>query len=220
MRFVRFFAVLLLAGFGAAPAFAETAAAGVSPVPAAAPAAPAASASASDVVKNFYAQLTATMKQGDQLGFTGRYKKLKPVLRRAFNLPLMARFSVGLVWDKATPAEQEQITDAFSAFSIATYANRFAAYDGEQFKVDGEKPASGGMIVATTLTPKNGDAVALNYLMRKDETGAWRIVDVFMNGTISELATRRAEFSAVIERDGIGALVNALDEKSKPMGPS
>lgn len=176
--------------------------------------------SAGDVVKNFYAVLTDTMKQGDQLGFAGRYKKLDPVLRQTFNLPLMARLSVGMVWGSATPAEQEQITRAFSEFSIATYASRFATYDGEQFSVVGEKPASGGTMIETTLKPKDGDAVTLNYLMRQDETGAWRIVDVFLNGAISELATRRAEFSSVIKRDGISALVNSLGEKSKSMGPS
>ena len=177
-----------------------------------------ASRSASDVVKNFYAQLTGVMKQGDQLGFAGRFKKLDPVLRQSFNLPLMTRFAVGLVWNDATPDEQQQITSAFSEFSTATYASRFAKYDGEQFTVGEEKTAGGGKIVETTLKPKDGDAVALNYLLRQDEAGAWRIVDVFMNGTISELATRRAEFSSVIKRDGIGALVNSLGEKSKQMG--
>lgn len=172
------------------------------------------------VVKNFYAELAETMKQGDQLGFTGRYKKLDPVLQKTFNFPLMTKVAVGLVWGSASPAEQDQITKAFSQFSVATYASRFAAYDGEQFTITGEKPASGGKIVETTLKPKDGDAVALNYLMRQDEAGAWRIVDVFLNGTISELATRRAEFASVIKRDGLAALANSLGEKSKAMGPS
>jgi len=179
-----------------------------------------ASVSATDVVKNFYTQLTSVMKQGEQLGFAGRYKKLDPVIQKSFNLPLMTKVAVGLVWNSATPAEQQQITSAFSSFSIATYANRFATYDGEQFNVLGEKPTTGGKMVETTLKPKDGDAVALNYLMRQDENGAWRIVDVFLNGAISELATRRAEFSSVIKRDGIGALVNTLGEKSKPVGPT
>jgi len=199
----------------AAPAFAEP----PTPAPAAAPTAPV-RASATDIVKNFYAQLESTMKQGEQLGFAGRYKKLDPVLQSAFNLPLMTHYAVGLVWNNATPAEQEQLTKAFSEFSIATYASRFAKYDGEQFAVIGEKPASGGTMVETTLKPKDGEAVALNYLMRQDDKGAWRIVDVFLNGSISELATRRAEFAAVIKREGIAALVNSLGEKSKAMGPT
>ena len=172
----------------------------------------------SEVVKTFYAQLVDVMKQGDRLGFEGRYKRLDPVLRQTFNLPLMAKFAVGLGWSSATPAERERITAAFAQFSIATWANRFAAYDGEQFSVTGENSAAAGKLVETTIRPKAGEAVALSYLMKQDDKGVWRIVDVFMNGSISELATRRAEFSSVIKRDGIEALVNTLGEKSKAMG--
>jgi phospholipid transport system substrate-binding protein len=178
-------------------------------------------ASASDVVKKFYGTLTDAMKQGDKLGFSGRYKKLEPAIRTAFDLPLMTRFAVGPTWINATPEQQQQLVSAFSDFSVATYASQFTKYDGEKFDVTDEKPASGGgVIVETKLTPKNNQPVALNYLMKKDDAGSWRIVDIFLDGSISELATRRAEFSSIVRRDGIGALVDQLGEKSKAMGPS
>jgi phospholipid transport system substrate-binding protein len=180
----------------------------------------AADTAAENVVRHFYAQLLGAMKQGDQLGFSGRYKKLDPAIRTAFNLPLMAKLSVGSGWADATPQEQSELVDAFSDFSVASYANRFAGYDGEQFTVVDEKPSANGVLVETTLQPKEGDAVALNYLMRPDDKGNYRIVDVFLNGTISELATQRSEFSSIVRRDGIPALVNSLGQKSKSMGPS
>lgn len=183
-------------------------------------AAPAAEVSPSVVVKNFYSRLVDVMKQGETLGFSGRYKKLEPAIKSAFNMPLMTRFAVGLSWATATSEEQARLVSAFSDFSVATYANRFAKYDGEQFDVIGEKPASGGKIVETRLTPAEGEPVALNYLMKTDESGNWRIVDVFLDGTISELATRRAEFSSIVNREGIAALVNSLDAKSKQLGTS
>jgi phospholipid transport system substrate-binding protein len=176
---------------------------------------------AAAVVGKFYATLTATMKQGDQLGFSGRYKKLEPAIRTSFDLPAMTRFAVGPTWLKATPAQQQQLVSAFSDFSIATYANRFAAYDGEKFDIVGERPtADGGVIVETKLTPKGDAPVPLNYLMKKDDQGNYRIIDVFLDGSISELATRRSEFSAIVKSDGIPALVDQLDKKSKEMGPS
>lgn len=177
-------------------------------------------ASASSVIKSFYATLSETMKQGGALGFEGRYKKLDPAVRSTFNLPLMTKFAVGYTWSRATPEEQNQLISAFSKFSVATYASRFTSYDGEQFIVMDEKPAPDGMTVETKLQPKQGDAVSLNYLMRKDENGAWRIVDVFLNGSISELATRRSEFGAIVQREGIQSLLNSLSEKSRQMGPT
>ena len=176
--------------------------------------------SAQSIVRGFYAHLVTAMKQGDQLGYNGRYKKLDPVIRASFNLPLMAKTAVGASWEGASAQEQADLIAAFSDFSVATYANRFASYDGEQFTVMGEKQTAGGMIVETSIKPKEGDAVTLNYLLRPDNSGTYRIVDVFINGTISEMATRRAEFSSIARRDGIPALVNSLGEKSKQMGPS
>jgi phospholipid transport system substrate-binding protein len=172
------------------------------------------------VVKSFYTQLVNTMKQGDKLGYAGRVKKLSPAIKSAFNLPLMARYAVGPVWGEATPSEQQQLVSAFSDFSVATYASQFKAYDGEKFDIIGQKASSGGVIVETKLTPKDSDPVTLDYLMKPDDQGNWRIVDVFLAGTISELATRRAEFSSIVRRDGFPALVNSLSEKSKQMGPS
>ena len=175
---------------------------------------------AQSVVHNFYTQLVASMKQGEQLGYSGRYKKLEPAIRAAFNLPLMTRMAVGSSWAMASTDEQNELVSAFSDFSVASYASRFTAFDGEQFTVLSEKPTEGGVIVETSLKPKDSEAVFLNYLMRADDKGQYRIVDVFLNGTISELATRRAEFSSIARRDGIPALVNSLGQKSKQMGPS
>lgn len=184
------------------------------------PAAAEAPSPASGVVKTFYAQLTSVMKEGGKLGFAGRFKKLEPAVKAAFNLPLMTRLAVGLVWSKATPEEQQQLISAFSDFSVANYASRFASYDGERFEVTGEKPVTGGVMVETTLKPRDSDPIALNYLVKPDDKGAYRIVDVFLAGAISELATRREEFSAIANRNGIDALVNSLGEKSRQLGPS
>lgn len=172
------------------------------------------------VVRSFYTQLEASMKQGDQLGFSGRCKSLAPVIRASFDMPLMARMAVGSSWAEASAEEQANLVEAFSTFSVASYASQFSAYEGEKFAITGEKPTANGMIVETSLTPKDGAAVSLNYLMRLDDKGNYRIVDVFLNGTISQLATRRAEFSSIARHDGIPALVTSLEQKSRQMGPS
>lgn len=174
---------------------------------------------ASALIKDFYAVLTETMKQGETLGFMGRFKKLEPVVKKTFNLPAMARFSVGPSWGTVQAEEQQRLIEAFSNFSVATYASRFTRYKGEAFDVVGERAApQGGVIVETKLTPKGDAPVALNYLMRKDDVGQWRIMDVYLDASISELATRRSEYSAIIGREGFLALVEKLAAKNKKMG--
>ena len=165
------------------------------------------------VIKSFYVVLLDVMQNAGKLGFDGRYQKLKPAIEAAYNLPLMARLSVGPQWQSLTPAEQEQLSQAFAEFTVSTYANRFDDYSGEKFEVQPDTaPASGGVIVQSRLVKSNGEKVTLNYLMREAD-GRWQAIDVFLSGTISELATRRAEFTSILRRDGAQGLLNVLNRR-------
>jgi phospholipid transport system substrate-binding protein len=166
------------------------------------------------VVHGFYDVLLSSMKAGPRLGFAGRRDKLAPTIRATFDFPLMTRLMVGVQWSSLPPGQQQQLIDAFSAFSIATYANRFDDYSGEQFIVEDEplKLANGDEIVKSQLVPQTGDKVELDYLMRRSDAG-WKAIDVYLSGTVSELATRRSEFSSVLRRGGASALVEALQRK-------
>ncbi len=166
------------------------------------------------VVSAFYDTLLATMKDGQRLGFAGRRDGLAPAVIRAFDLPRMTRLAVGPRWQGLTPQQQAELISAFSDYSVATYASRFTDYAGERFDVDPDPTNSdGNVIVHTKLVRKDGDPVQLDYLMALDD-GVWKIVDVYLSGTISELATRRSEFSAVLNRGGAEALVEALRKKA------
>jgi phospholipid transport system substrate-binding protein len=154
--------------------------------------------------------LLDTMKQAKQLGVKGRYDKLAPVLNRTYDLGLMSRIAVGKSWDTLSAPQQQSIVNAFTRMTTATYASRFDGFSGEQFEVlqTVDQP-NGDKIVKTSIVQLGGKTVALNYLMRK--VGAdWKIIDVYLNGTISELANRRAEFGSILSSGGPDALVNSL----------
>jgi phospholipid transport system substrate-binding protein len=175
---------------------------------------PAGAAEPAAAVQGFYDVLLEVMKNAEKLGFQGREQKLGPAIDQAYDLPLMTRLSVGPQWQNLSPEEQQKITAGFRAMTIATYASRFDGFSGEKFEVDRNAvEASGGKIVQTKLIQGNGEPIALNYLMR-ESGGSWRIIDVFLKGTVSELATRRSEFSSVLRRDGAAGLLKLLDEKT------
>ncbi|MGE5203169.1 MAG: ABC transporter substrate-binding protein [Acidobacteriota bacterium] len=174
----------------------------------------AAPAPAVTTISTFYDTLIEVMKQAKTLGFKGRYEKLDPAMRRAYNLPLMTRLSIGPDWQNLSPEQQSALTAAFSDFSISTYASRFNGYSGERFEVNPEPVSTaGGVIVSTKLIESDGNVVELNYLLREGE-GGWQIIDVFLKGTVSELATRRSEFAAVLRRDGAGALLQLIQQRT------
>ena len=166
------------------------------------------------VVSAFYDTLLQAMKGGKQLGFAGRRDLLAPAVTRAFDLPLMARITVGPQWASMSADDQQKLISAFSDYSIATYANRFDDYSGEKFDVSPQAASStgGDVIVHSKLIPSGGDPVELDYLMRKIG-GTWKIVDVFLSGTISQLAAQRSEFTAVLRRGGAAALIQSLHDK-------
>lgn len=187
-----------LALFGAAPALAQPNNGGGVEAP----------------VRRFYDALLDVMKRAKALGLKGRYDVLAPVISSTFDLAAMTRIAVGPKWTSLPPEQQKELIDAFSRMTIATYASRFDGYSGEKFEIepDVESRASGS-VVHTRIVQPSGEPVTLNYLLRKS-AGAWRIVDVYLTGTISELATRRAEFASILDSGGAQALVASLREQA------
>ena len=151
------------------------------------------SVSATALVRGFYDRLVETMKQGDKLGFKGRYQKLEPVIAGAFNLPLMTRFAVGPSWAKASATDQQKLIVAFSAFSTATYASRFTRYDGERFEVLGEKPSGdGGAIVSL-----GSIAAILGFFGQANYAAAKSGVQAMMRVLSREVARRGIRANAI-----------------------
>lgn len=175
--------------------------------------------SPNEAVQSFYRVLLEAMKEGPALGFAGRQRMLAPVIERVFDLPFMTRLVVGPPWRDITVPEQKQLVAAFTAFSIATYANQFSAYGGERFVVSpGTTPGpAGAVIVRSRLIPAHGDTVELDYLMHR-RAGHWQVMDVYLTGAISQLAARRSEFATTLRTGGAPALIKLLNGKTAALG--
>ncbi len=165
------------------------------------------------VVDRLHGALLAVMKQADALGYQGRFDRLAPVLQETFDLPFMAAKSVGRHWKSASEQDRRTLVQTFTRFSIANYAGRFDGYSGQSFETLDQVPSTHGTIlVKTRLNDPDGEVVRLNYRLRP-VNGGWKIIDVYLNGTVSELALRRSEYSSLIKRQGFKALLGALDER-------
>ena len=168
---------------------------------------------AKSTVDSFDAALMDVMKNAEKLGYKGRFDKFVPVIEKTYDLPLMTRISVGPQWASLTPDQQAKVIEAFKQLSIATYASRFDGYGGESFQITGESPANGGDdIVDTKLVRPNDEPVELNYRLRKNGDD-WKIIDVYLSGTISQLANYRSEFAATLRSGGADALVALINQK-------
>jgi len=169
-------------------------------------------AEAQDTVHSFYQTLLGAIKEGRTLGQSGRFARIDPVVRRLFDIPSMARVAVGGTWTTLSAVQQEQVMAAFASYISATYAERFDSYSGQQLEVTGQQSSGSGTMVRTRIIKAGGEPVGIDYLLRQNE-GVWQIADVYLDGAISQLATQRSEFGAILRRDGFDGLLATLSRK-------
>jgi len=200
----------LLALLAAAPAAQSQPAA--APVPPETAAAPATTPSAT--IDALHASLLDVMKHAVQLGYRGREEKLRGVIPRYFDVDEMARKSLGAPqWKAASEDAKKRYLETFQRFMIANYAGRFDGFSGQSFETLGEVPgARNTVIVKTRLIDPTDKNISLNYQMHQKD-GSWKVVDVYLDGTVSELALRRSEFVSIVKRQNLDALLVALDAR-------
>jgi phospholipid transport system substrate-binding protein len=165
-----------------------------------------------DTVQGLYDALLNTMKNGRILGQSGRFMQLESVILRSFDIASMARLSVGPSWTSLTEAQRRQMTESYGRYISAIYADRFDSYAGQKLEVTGEQPAPSGVMVKSQIIKANGEPVRVDYLMRHNGD-SWLISDIYLDSAISEVATRRSEFAAILKKDGIDGLITALNRK-------
>jgi phospholipid transport system substrate-binding protein len=165
-------------------------------------------------VERLHGVLLDVMKNAESLGYGGRVSKLEPAVSNSYNLEFMARKSVGRHWKDMNEEERARFLGLFSELTVANYAGRFTGWSGEEFETLGLDPGvHDTLLVKTRIVRPSDEDVTLDYRLNQTPEDGWRIIDVYMNGTISELAMRRSEYSAMLRREGFTALVEALDKK-------
>lgn len=169
------------------------------------------------VIQSLYDTLLDTMKNGETLGFDGRYKKLEPALHQALDIATMCKIAIGPAWTSMPTDKKNALLVSFDKYLVSTYAARFKKFVGQKFEVGETKPAPGDrMLVDTRLIKSDGEPVELNYLMRKNDAG-WQVIDIYLAGAISQMTQMRSDFSEPLHTGGVDALIQQLDQKSKEL---
>lgn len=166
-------------------------------------------------VRDFYDALVASMKSAGTV--KSRYDKLKPAVDKAFDIPAMTALSVGPGWPQFSPADKNALTQAFERMTVANYARNFDSYDGQKFAVVPEAVDRGpDKFVKSSFKPTDGSAIPFDYRLHEVD-GDWKIVDVYLNGNISQLAQKRSDFGATLQASGPQGLakkINALADQA------
>jgi len=167
----------------------------------------------SEVVQHLYGELLDTMQHAAALGAKGRYQKLEPTILRTYDVPFMAKLTIGPSWAGLTPDKKQQAAKAYGRYVTAVYASQFDGYSGEKLEVLSEQKIRHGTMVKTRIVKSDGEPVTLNYMVHDNEIG-WQIRDVYETGTISQLAVQRSDFTQILRTGGVDGLIAALNKKA------
>ena len=164
------------------------------------------------------AGLLAAMQDGRAVPFITRYAHLGPVIERVFDLRVILRASVGLLWAGLAQKDQTQLLDAFRAYTVSTYVANFDSYDGQHFVILPDRRSVGDeVVVATQIVPSSGTPARMDYVLRPEQGDGgvlWKVIDIMLDGSISQVALQRSQFHGFLGDGGVANLIAVLRRKA------
>lgn len=142
--------------------------------------------------------------------------QFRKILNNSFDIPTIARFTLGRYWRVATPAEQQEFTRLIQKVILDKYADRLLEFSGDRYTINGARVLDNrDSLVNSTIFPSDKPPVAFDWRLRKTGSGV-KIIDMSVEG-ISMSVTHRTDFASVIEANGgkVSALIDALQDKEK-----
>ena len=169
-----------------------------------------------DTVSAFHATITDAMTHSAKLGCEGRLKLMRAAVDETFDLPFIAERALRRHWKTLDGSQHVAFTAAMRTSVITTYATEFAAPGAVTFATGStEALPNGDAVVHTTLTPHDGTALTLDYVL-KPRNEHWQVVNVLADG-VSDLALRATQYDGLMKGEGFTALMGKLDAQTQTL---
>ena len=145
------------------------------------------------------------------------YKKFMPIINNTYDIQKMLNMILGSAWKNSNMDEKKKISLAFAEYITKNYLKRFIKINDVKFKIEEKKSIKNKFVmIKTTLIPNNSDTVSINYLL-SNKNGKWKIFDVLLAGSVSEIATKKSEFSSFLKDGKTNNLIDALNKKNSTL---
>lgn len=116
-------------------------------------------------------------------------------------------------WNKASPAERTQFSQAFTKLVIRTYSSPLAQYSDEtvQFLPLRGSLNSRFLRVNSLIVRSAGQNIPLSYSLVLKNDG-WKIYDLSVEG-VSLLQSFRSQFAQALQHSSISEVINEMQQK-------
>lgn len=135
------------------------------------------------------------------------------LVKNTYNAEKMITKIIGDTWKKTNKKDQQEIVIIFQEYIAKNYFKRFKKITNPTFKYKESKKISEKLMLIKTILVVDKEEVSINYLLIFDKN-QWRIFDVLLAGSISEIATKKSEFSSFIRDGKISPLIDALKKQN------
>ena len=146
----------------------------------------------------------------------GIYNTTKKLITETYDTEKMLKMIIGDSWKNLNNEIKKEVINVFEEYIAKNYIKRFSKIKNLQFSSLEEKKIGTYKTVKSNLIISENEKVSIKYLL-SIQGQSWKIFDVLLAGSISEIATKKSEFSSFVQDGDITLLILALKKKNKTL---
>ena len=131
------------------------------------------------------------------------------VVKNSYDLEKMGKIIIGVDWKQMDTKTQKEFINVFKRFISVNYFRRFNKINELHFEHQTVTNIKDKFKLAKVILTADNEKFKIDYLLGfKNEK--WKIFDVLLDGSISEVATKKSDFKKIIKEEGVSGLVKNL----------
>ena len=134
------------------------------------------------------------------------------IVSNTYDIKKMSKIILGKFWSESKAHDKAKFIEKFTLYISSNYINRFK--DKKDFNYeykDIDKIGENYRLAHTIFKFGETEKLKINYMLIKNDD-KWFIFDVLLNGSISEIATKKSEFNETLNNGGITSLISLIDK--------
>ncbi len=138
-------------------------------------------------------------------------KKVLKLVNQTYDVEKMLKMIIGADWEELKSDKKKELLEVFKKYISKNYVNRFSKIKKITFKNEEKEEISSKLFLIRSNLIINEEKISIDYLL-SEKNNTWKIFDVLLDGSVSEIATKKSEFHMFIKEKRIDSLIDALKE--------
>ena len=131
------------------------------------------------------------------------------VVKNSYDLEKMGKMIIGVNWKQVETKMQKEFINVFKRFISVNYLRRFNKINDLDFEHQSVRVIEDKFRLAGVILIADNERIKIDYLLGF-KNDRWKIFDVLLDGSISEIATKKSDFKKIINEEGLSGLIKNL----------